>query len=141
MDELLKIISSLPYNQFKQMVEHYSKTNATSFSSEMDSLVTISLQEKLIKLGINSNCPVCGSKKIVKDGKRKEIQLFKCKDCIIEYHSHQKNTLHIIQRGGCLISVMQFLVQTFFEKSFFVGSTFFYSLLNFFSILSTFSQH
>ena len=81
MDELLKIIDSLPYNQFKQVVEHYSTTNAANFEQELSSMVTMSLQQKLIKLGINSTCPYCNSKKIIKKGVRKEVQMFMCKDC------------------------------------------------------------
>ena len=69
-DELQKIIDTLPYNQFREMVEKYSAANATNFETEMHAMVTSSLQEKLIKLGINSTCPDCGSKKIVKDGLR-----------------------------------------------------------------------
>ena len=81
MEELLSIIDSLPYNKFKEIVDHYSVSKNTSFENEMDSMVTTSLQQKLLKLGINSSCPYCQSNKVVKAGKRKNIQLFLCKDC------------------------------------------------------------
>ena len=81
LDELKKIINSLSYIQLKQLVEEYSDAHAVSFETEMENLITTSLQEKLIKLGINSTCPHCSSSKIVKNGTRGDIQLFKCKDC------------------------------------------------------------
>ena len=81
LDELKKIINSLSYIQLKQLVEEYSDAHAVSFETEMENLITTSLQEKLIKLGINSTCPHCNSSKIVKNGARGDIQLFKCKDC------------------------------------------------------------
>ena len=43
-------------------------------------MVTASLQQKLIKLEINSKCPYCGSD-ARKDGMRKHIQTFECKSC------------------------------------------------------------
>lgn len=81
MDELLAVIDSLPYHKFKEVIDHYSAANKTDFQNEMDLLVTTSLQQKLIKLGINSTCPCCGSEKVVKCGKRKHIQVLQCKDC------------------------------------------------------------
>ena len=80
-EELLKIIDSLPYNKFKELVDHYAVANNANFEKEMDFMVTASLQDKLIKLGINSACPHCGSVKVVKSGKRKHIQIYLCKDC------------------------------------------------------------
>lgn len=81
MDELLTIIDNLPFAQFKKIVEHYSKNNKANFEKEMETVVTSSLQNKLIKLGINTNCPYCDSNKITKKGKRNNIQVFLCKDC------------------------------------------------------------
>ena len=81
MEELLAAIDSLPYHKFKEVIEHYSTTTKTDFQTEMDSMVTSSLQQRLIKLGVNSTCPHCGSDKVVKCGKRKHIQILQCKDC------------------------------------------------------------
>lgn len=81
MEELLKAIESLPFHQFKEVVNHYSTTKNTDFQTEMDSMVTASLQQRLISLGINSTCPNCGSEQVMKFGKRKDIQIFKCKSC------------------------------------------------------------
>ena len=81
MEELLKEIGSLPFHQFQKVVEHYSTTNGVSFESEMESMVTASLQQKLLQFGINSTCPYCNSDKVIKKGKRKEVQILMCKDC------------------------------------------------------------
>lgn len=81
MDELLTIIDSLPYNKFKEIIDHYSATNKADFENEMELMVTAGLQQKLLKLGINSTCPYCGSDRVIKKGKRKHIQVLLCKDC------------------------------------------------------------
>ena len=81
MEELIKTIDSLPYNKFKEIVDHYSQNNKTNFEDELDIIVTASLQQKLLKLGINSVCPYCNSDKIIKKGKRKHIQVLYCKEC------------------------------------------------------------
>ena len=81
MDELLTIIDSLPYNKFKEIIDHYSATNKADFENEMELMVTASLQQKLLKLGINSTCPYCNSDRVIKKGKRKHIQVLLCKDC------------------------------------------------------------
>lgn len=81
MEELLAAIDSLPYHKFKEVVDHYSTTTKSDFQSEMDLMVTASLQQRLIKLGVNSTCPQCGSDRVVKCGKRKNIQVLQCKDC------------------------------------------------------------
>lgn len=74
MDELLTIIDSLPYNKFKEIIDHYSATNKADFENEMELMVTASLQQKLLKFGINSTCPYCNSDRVIKKGKRKHIQ-------------------------------------------------------------------
>lgn len=40
MDELLTIIDSLPYNKFKEIIDHYSATNKADFENEMELMVT-----------------------------------------------------------------------------------------------------
>lgn len=54
MDDLMEFIDNLPYNQFKQVVDRYASVTKSDFQKEMDSMVTASLQQKLLKLGINS---------------------------------------------------------------------------------------
>ena len=80
-EELMAAVQSLPYHQFKEVINHYSAATNIDFQNDMDMLVTASLQDKLIELGINSTCPYCGSDKIIRKGKRKHIQVFQCKDC------------------------------------------------------------
>lgn len=62
------------------MVEHYSKHSKSLFDEEMDTMVSINFQRRLNNLGINKSCS-CGSGNIVKYGKQKSIQRYKCKDC------------------------------------------------------------
>ena len=81
MEELLAAVDSLPYHKFKAIIEHYSANNKANFQTEMDLLVTASLQQRLIDLNINSTCPNCNSDKVVKCGKRKHIQIMQCKNC------------------------------------------------------------
>lgn len=71
MDELLTIIDNLPYNKFKEIIDHYSTTNKADFENEMELMVTASLQQKLLKLGINLTCPYCNSDRVIKKGKKK----------------------------------------------------------------------
>lgn len=80
LEELLEMVSDLPYAQFKALVDHYSTANKADFETEMEFMVTASLQEKLIKLGVNATCPHCNGK-AVKCGKRKNVQVLQCKDC------------------------------------------------------------
>lgn len=85
-DEVLKYLETLPYDKFKQVVEHYASVKSTSFKSEMDTLVTMNLQSRLEKLNINRSCPKCDSKNISKNGKRSNgIPEFKCKDCCCKF--------------------------------------------------------
>ncbi len=80
--DMKAFILSLPYKDFKKVVEMYSTHSKTSFEKEMNDLVTLSLQQKLDDLGINKACYKCGSVIIVKNGKRPNgIQEYKCKDC------------------------------------------------------------
>lgn len=81
LDELMAAVQNLPYYKFKEVINHYATATNNDFQYEMDLLVTVSLQDKLIGLGINSTCPYCGSANVVKNGKRNHIQRFKCRDC------------------------------------------------------------
>lgn len=81
MEELLKITDTLPYSKFKELIDHYSATNKTDFKGEIDAIVVASLEQRLLRLGINSRCPCCNSDNLIKRGKRNNIQVFQCKDC------------------------------------------------------------
>lgn len=52
------------------------------FDTQMELMVTNSLESKLNELNVNCQCPKCKSSIIVKNGKRPNgIQEYKCKDC------------------------------------------------------------
>jgi transposase-like protein len=80
-DEVLHFLNNLPYNKFKEIVEHYSVHTNADFEKELDIMVTLNLQERLKLIGVNSCCPKCNSARINKCGKRNFVQLFKCKEC------------------------------------------------------------
>ena len=80
-DEVLDYLANLPYNQFKDVVEHYSTHTKTDFEKEMETMITFNFQERLTRLGVNNICPKCGSAKIKKNGTKNHVQLFKCNDC------------------------------------------------------------
>lgn len=84
-DEVLKFINTLPYNKFKEVVQNYSDKNKTNFDTELEMLVSLHFQHRLEELGINKECPNCNSKHVIKYGKRKYIQTFKCKECATKF--------------------------------------------------------
>lgn len=84
-DEVLSFIDTLPYNKFKEVVEHYSDNNSTNFDTELEMLVSLNFQRRLENLGVNKECPNCSSTHIKKYGKRKYIQVFKCKECSTKF--------------------------------------------------------
>ncbi|WP_368853504.1 IS1/IS1595 family N-terminal zinc-binding domain-containing protein, partial [Streptobacillus moniliformis] len=82
MEDLTNFLNTLSYNDFKNIVEQYSNKNNVNFDSQMEILVTNSLERKLNNLKINCTCPKCKSSIKVKNGKRPNgIQEYKCKDC------------------------------------------------------------
>ena len=82
MNDLTNFLNTLSYNDFKAIVNEYSNKNNVSFDTQMEIMVTNSLENKLNNLNINFNCPNCNSSLIVKNGKRKNgIQEYKCKEC------------------------------------------------------------
>ena len=82
MENVSEFLNTLPYAQFKALVEGYVAHTETNFDDEMKRLVTVNLQSRLEKLGVNSICPKCGSSVIVKNGKRANgIREYKCTAC------------------------------------------------------------
>ena len=82
MENVSDFINTLPYAQFKALVEGYVAHSKTSFDDEMKRLVTVNWQSRLEKLGVNSTCPKCGSSIVVKNGKRSNgIQRYLCSEC------------------------------------------------------------
>ncbi len=80
-DEVLSYLEKLPFNKFKEVVNHYSSHSKAEFESELDAMITLNLQRRLEKLKVNSSCPKCGSGNMVKNGKKKNIQQYKCNGC------------------------------------------------------------
>ena len=80
-DEVLSYLEKLPYNRFKEAVNHYSIHTNANLEKEMDVMVTLNFQQRLEKLKINSICPCCNSQIIVKNGKRNYVQRYKCQEC------------------------------------------------------------
>ena len=68
--DLTNFLNTLSYNDFKNIVEQYSNKNNVNFDSQMETLVTNSLESKLNELNVNCQCPKCKSSIIVKNGKR-----------------------------------------------------------------------
>jgi len=68
--DLTNFLNTLSYNDFKNIVEQYSNKNNVNFDSQMETLVTNSLETKLHNLKVNCTCPKCKSSIIVKNGKR-----------------------------------------------------------------------
>lgn len=80
--ELQEIFSQLPFHAMKKLVDGYSKESGFSFDNEVKQAITNSLQSQLEKHDINSVCPNCQSKDVVKNGKRSDgSQRYLCKVC------------------------------------------------------------
>lgn len=84
-DEVLNYINTLPYNKFKEVVEHYSESTNANFETELEKMISLNFQQRLENIGINKICPKCNSKHIKKNGKRKYVQVFKCKECSTKF--------------------------------------------------------
>ena len=79
--EIQTSLNTLPLKDFLSIIDEYSKTNGVDLDSVKSKLITDDLQNRLINKGINTNCPYCNSKNIVKNGNKNNIQHFKCKNC------------------------------------------------------------
>lgn len=80
-DDVQKKLNTLSINEILSMLDTYSKTTGADISTARHKLITDDLQNRLIINDINNICPKCGSKHIVKNGKKNDIILFKCKEC------------------------------------------------------------
>ena len=81
-NEITDFLNTLSFNDFKNIVQQYSNKNNVNFDTQMETMVTMSLQWRLNKLGVNCTCPKCNSSLKVKNGKRKnDIQEYKYKEC------------------------------------------------------------
>jgi transposase-like protein len=80
-DDVLNYIEKLPYTTFKDVALHYANAHKVDVADDLDNIAMTDLQKRLDKLGVNTVCPKCGSEHVVKNGKRKHIQRYKCKSC------------------------------------------------------------
>jgi len=85
-EEVLNYLKNLPYSQFKDLVEYYSSNHKADFQKEMDNMIKLNLQDRLESLGVNSICPKCNSRKILKNGHKRGIQMFICSDCNAQFN-------------------------------------------------------
>ena len=72
-NEITDFLNTLSFNDFKNIVEQYSNKNNANFDTQMETMVTMSLQSRLNKLSVNCTCPKCNSSLKVKNGKRKMV--------------------------------------------------------------------
>lgn len=79
--EVISYLEKLPYKKFKEVVSHYASHTKANFETELEDMITLNFQQRLQKLQVNSSCPQCNSRNIVKNSKNKRIQRYKCNDC------------------------------------------------------------
>ena len=54
MEDVSEFLKTLPYAQFKSLVEEYSAHTTSSFDDDMQKLVSVNLESRLEKLGANA---------------------------------------------------------------------------------------
>lgn len=78
-NEISNLINNLSIDEFKNIVNNYSKINKVDFQFKTN---ISSLEDRLTELNVNSCCPHCHSSIINKKGKNsKGYQRFKCCEC------------------------------------------------------------
>lgn len=61
LEDVLNYVETLPYTQFKKVVEHYSQKQSSDFSSTLNQLVVSNFEQRLERLEVNTTCPSCTS--------------------------------------------------------------------------------
>ncbi len=84
-EEVLKYIDSMTYSEFKNVAIRYGENHGIEISEDLATINTMDLQKILQVLSINNKCPKCGSEHTVKNGSRKQIQRYKCKNCNTQF--------------------------------------------------------
>lgn len=79
--ELENVVNALPLKDMLRLLKSYSNETHIDLSSKSLELIQIDLQKHLIENGINSTCPHCGSKMIVKNSCNGQIQWYRCQNC------------------------------------------------------------
>lgn len=81
LEDVIAFVEQLPYVKFKHIVERYSEAQNSDFSDTLNQLTVSNFEQRLERLAINSFCPTCSSENIVRNGRKNNIQQFKCKGC------------------------------------------------------------
>lgn len=79
--ELVDLLGSMSVNRFLNTVMEASEQQGKHLDRFVADAVARDLQAHLTANGIQVACPECGSIAVVKNGKRGEIQRYKCRDC------------------------------------------------------------
>ncbi len=80
--KLLEAVGELTPIQFKELTKAYATKNRLSEKAVWESAVYGIAEQHLIKAGVNSCCPDCGSVSVSCNGKSKAgIQVYLCRDC------------------------------------------------------------
>ncbi len=81
-EKLLEAVGELNPIQFKELTKAYATKNRLPEKTVWESAVYGIAEQHLIKAGVNSCCPECGSISVSCNGKSKAgIQVYLCKDC------------------------------------------------------------
>ena len=79
--ELVDFLGSMSLNRFLNTVMEANEQQGKHLDRFVAEAVARDLQAHLTANGIQVACPECGSIAVVKNGKRGEIQRYKCRDC------------------------------------------------------------
>jgi transposase-like protein len=80
-DDLQNKINKLSLNYILALLKSYSNANGVDLTSAKNQLITNDLQNRLTLNEINSVCPKCGSKYIVRYGRNGNTKRFRCNSC------------------------------------------------------------
>ena len=80
-DELVEQLGSMSVNRFLNTVMEASEKRGVKLDRFVADAVAKDIQAHLTANGFQPTCPKCHSTRVVKNGKRGEIQRYRCKDC------------------------------------------------------------
>ncbi len=79
--EVLDYLYGLPLEEFTTIVKDYDKKHKSKLNEELDILFASEIEQKLLKAGVNSNCPYCNSPDKAKKDRTGNFQRYRCKNC------------------------------------------------------------
>ncbi len=80
-EELSDHVNRLSLPEFLTIIDRYSDANSVDMDKVKLELVQKDIQKHLTMHGVNSRCPYCDSKMIVKNGYNGAVVRFKCQNC------------------------------------------------------------